>query len=392
MLTMIFLIKLTFFLSSILNFLQGDCSDLDYDDCLYWSGYCEWNDDSNICEDAGSVGGDNYGVLTEGDGLSTSILYNGAFLYYPTEASPPFESIIIMPAFGNAESMNGWAQFYASNGYIAMSIGNFDRVNRDWNSEWDYADRAIGMLDAIETIKAENYREESPLYGNIDTTSFSVSGHSTSGGGAHTAATMDPTIKSAILLNSAMAVLDSLNCPAVSNGMGDTSYYCLLEMHLDHEVPTLVFAGENEYDELITPDDSTYGGMWAFVQYDYIPQTTDKLYFESANQGHSSAEFPNGDVASYALKWLKYHSSNLSNYCDSLIIEPGSTSQFFTTLDCSVETSIFDVNGDGLVDDTDIYFLAVSIINEDTINILGDVNFDDYIDIFDLIMLSDYLN
>ena len=389
---MFILIKFIFFLFSILNFVEADCSDLDYDDCLYWAGYCEWNDETNSCQDAGAVGGDNYGVLTEADGIATSNLYNGAFLYYPTEATPPFESIIIMPAFGDAGLMDGWAQFYASNGYIAMSIGNFDRTNRDWNSEWDYADRAIGMLDAIETIKTENDREESPLYGNIDTTSFSVSGHSTSGGGAHTAAIMDSTIKSAILLNSAMAVLDSLNCPPVSNGMGDTSYYCLLEMHLDHEVPTLVFAGENEYNELVTPDDSTYGGMWAFVQYDYIPETTDKLYFESANQGHSSAEYPNGDVASYALYWLKYHSSNLNNYCDSLIIEPGSTSQFFTTIDCNAGTFIFDINDDGLVDDTDLNFLVISIVNENTLEIFGDVNFDQNIDILDLLTLSDYLN
>ncbi len=382
------IICLLLFLSSVF----ADCSDLDYNDCLYWAGYCEWNEETNACQDAGAVGGDNYDVLSEDDGISQSTLYNGAFLYYPTEGNPPFESIILMPAFGDAAGMNGWAQFYASNGYIAMSIGNFDRNDRDWNSEWDYADRALGILDAMETIKAENVREGSPLYGNIDTTSFSVSGHSTSGGGAHTAAIMEPSIKSAILLNSAMSYLDSLNCPAVSNGMGDTSYYCLLEQHLDHEVPTLVFAGESEYNELVTSDDSTYAGMWAFVQYNYIPETTEKLYFESENQGHSSAEFPDGDVANFALYWLKYYSSNLDNYCDSLIIDPGSTSQFLTTIDCNTSTLIFDVNDDGSVDDTDLNYLVVSIINENTLDILGDINFDQNIDIFDILILSDYLN
>jgi len=387
-----FLFKTITFLWLLVGHLSADCSDLDYNDCLYWAGYCEWNEESNTCQDAGAVGGDDYEVLTEADGISPSTLYNGALLYYPTEGNPPFESIVLMPAFGDAGSMDGWAQFYASNGYVAMSIGNFDRSNRDWNSDWDYADRALGMLDAIETIKSENLREESPLYGNIDTTSFSVSGHSTSGGGAHTAAIMDPTIKSAILLNSAMAVLDSVNCPAMSNGMGDTSYYCLLEQHLNHEVPTLVFAGENEYNELVTPGDSTYGGMWALVQYDYIPETTDKVYFESANQGHSSAAYPNGEVADYALSWLKYYSSNLVSYCDSLVSEPGSTSQFFTTIDCNNSTLIFDINDDGLVDDTDLNYLVVSIINENTLDNLGDVNHDQNIDIFDLLSLSDYLN
>ena len=388
-----YLIKSIIFLFLFKNLLLADCSDLGYDDCLYWSGYCEWNESTNACQDAGAVGGDNYEVLTEADGIRQSTLYNGAYLYYPSEGNPPFESIILLPAFGGAGSMDGWAQFYASNGYIAMSIGNFDRSSRDWDTEWDYMDRALGMLDAIETVKAENIRADSPLYGNVDTTSFSVSGHSTSGGGAHTAAILDPSIKSAILLNSAMAVLDSVNCPGIVNvSTGEIAYYCLLEEHLDHEVPTLVFAGEYEYEELVTPDDSTYGGMWALVQYDYIPETTDKLYFESANQGHSSAQFPNGDVANHALFWLKYYSSNLDNYCDSLILDPGSTSQFFTTIDCNTSTLIFDVNDDGLVDDTDLNYLVVSIINENTLDILGDVNFDQNIDIFDLLTLSDYLN
>ena len=53
---------------------------------------------------------------------------------------------------------------------------------------------------------------------------------------------------------------------------------------------------------------------------------------------------------------------------------------------------MFDVNDDGLVDDTDLNYLVISIINENTLDILGDVNFDQNIDIFDLLTLSDYLN
>ena len=77
---------------------------------------------------------------------------------------------------------------------------------------------------------------------------------------------------------------------------------------------------------------------------------------------------------------------------DSLILDPGSTSQFFTTIDCNTSTLMFDVNDDGLVDDTDLNYLVISIINENTLDILGDVNFDQNIDIFDLLTLSDYLN
>ena len=57
-------------------------------------------------------------------------------------------------------------------------------------------------------------------------------------------------------------------------------------------MPVLIFAGENEYDELVTPDDPTYSNMWALPQYEYVPETTDKTYFESAGEGHGSSVWP----------------------------------------------------------------------------------------------------
>ena len=71
-------------------------------------------------------------------------------------------------------------------------------------------------------------------------------------------------------------------------------------------MPTLIFAGENEYNELVTPDDSTYGGMWALVQYDYIPETTDKVYFESANQ-----VIVQQHIQMERLQTMHYHGSNI---------------------------------------------------------------------------------
>jgi len=386
-----FAIRSNIFLFFILsNILSADCSDLDYDECIYWSGYCEWNDDTGMCEDAAGGGDDvsygpyEYDYLTESDGIRGSTLYNGTLLYYPIDAIPPYESIVLIDAFGDEYGLQGWARYYASYGFIAMTIGNFDSRSRDFDSEWDYADRALGLLDAIETIKEENERDQSPLIGSVDTSSFSVSGYSTSGGGAHTAATMDPTLRSAILLNPAVAFLDSLNCPS------ETEYYCLIEEHLDHEVPVLIFGGENELDELVTPDDSTYATMWGLPQYDYVPETTDKMYFESAGEGHGSSVFPSGGVADFALFWLKYHSSGNEAYCDSLIVDPGSTSEFLTTLNCDI-TIDYDLNDDGLVDDSDLISLIMSIINDDGLANSGDLNFDQSTDIFDVIIFSDHM-
>ncbi|MBT6777746.1 hypothetical protein HOA87_07185, partial [bacterium] len=253
----------------LLQFAYSECSDLNQSDCAAYPDYCTWDEEQNSCEDNGGGGGANngpyeYTYLTEVDGLQSSDLYSSGFLYYPIDASPPYKSVVLIDAFGSEPGLINWAQFYASHGYIAMSIGNLDETLRDSNSDWDYMDRAIALLSAIETVKSENERQTSPLFNMIDTSSFAVSGYSTSGGGAHTALTIDSTLKTGILLNPAVAFLDSINCTAESD------YYCLIEEHLNHDVPVLIFAGENEYNELVTPDDDAYDNMWALPQYEHV--------------------------------------------------------------------------------------------------------------------------
>ena len=45
-----------FFFSSLI---QAECSDLSQTECEYWSEYCSWNAEQNICEEIGGVGGDD---------------------------------------------------------------------------------------------------------------------------------------------------------------------------------------------------------------------------------------------------------------------------------------------------------------------------------------------
>ena len=372
------------------NYINAECSDLDSAQCVEWAQYCEWDEESGICTEIGG-GGENsvfgpyeYSYLTESDGIRSSDLYNGTLLYYPLDANPPYSSIIIMDAFGDEYGLESWAQFYASHGFIAMTIGNFDRSATDFGSSWDYADRAIGLLDAIETIKEEHTRTSSPLIGIIDTNNFAVSGYSTSGGGAHTAVTMDSTLKTAVLLNPAVAFLDSLNCPA------ETMFYCLIEEHLDHNVPVLIFAGENEFNEMVSEDDSAYVNMWALPQYEYVPETTEKLYFESSGEGHGSSVYPSGDVALFALYWLNYYLLEDDSFCNILIEAPESTSQFMTTLSCDFSIS-YDVNNDGLINGSDLTSLMIYILYENgSLNPL-DLNFDQSFDILDILLFADYL-
>ena len=42
-----------------MNLLNAECIDLNYNDCLYWSQFCEWNEEVGQCQDIGDGQGDN---------------------------------------------------------------------------------------------------------------------------------------------------------------------------------------------------------------------------------------------------------------------------------------------------------------------------------------------
>ena len=68
--------------------------------------------------------------------------------------------------------------------------------------------------------------------------------------------------------------------------------------------------------------------------------------------------------------------------------EPDDASQFLTTLEC-ITLSLYDINDDGTVDNADLVMLVTIVINESMSS--SDINYDQYVDIFDILILSDYL-
>ena len=78
------------------------------------------------------------------------------------------------------------------------------------------------------------------------------------------------------------------------------------------------------------------------------------------------------------------------SYCDFLIEAPQTTSQFFTTLQCSNSIS-YDINNDGQINNQDLVTVVLSIVNNSQTENSSDLNFDSSVDIFDLLFLSDYL-
>ena len=191
------MIKSIFQILFLLSFIYAECYELNQSDCLYWSDYCEWNDDTGQCQEigGGSGGGGTGGgsadgpyefsTITESQGLRNGPDYRDGVVYYPIDGIFPYKSIVLTPGFGGGSStMSSWAEFYASHGFIAMIIGPNDEINDS------HYQRGQGLIDGIESIRQENSRAGSPLYGLIDMDSFSVSGYSMGGGASHDAAMM----------------------------------------------------------------------------------------------------------------------------------------------------------------------------------------------------------
>ena len=273
--------------------------------------------------------------------------------------------------------MSSWATFFASHGFIAMTIGPNDEINDSHEM------RGEGLIDGIETITQENNRMSSPIYGMIDINSYSVGGYSMGGGASQNAAMMDSNIKAAISLNPTVLFDNCDICPAeVYDGV--TYCICLEPELINHSVPSIIFAGEIEVNEL--PD---YDGMLGQDIYSNMSENTDKIMFEGAGNGHGFAAYPYGEVQDYALNWLNYYLLGDISACESLLEYPSSASEYLLNLECS-DVLIGDINGDFLINIQDI-ILTVNLVLNSEYNISADINSDGGIDILDIVQLANII-
>lgn len=378
--------KNTLFISNLIlfSFISAECYELNYSDCLYWSQYCEWNDETGQCQEIGGGGDDGgggdgdgpyqYSTITESQGLRNGPDYRDGILYYPIDAMPPYKSIVFSPGWGgNGSSMSSWAGFFASHGFIAMTITPNDEMNDSHEM------RAEGLLDAIESITQENTRNSSPVFGMIDVNSFSVGGYSMGGGACQNAAMMESSLKAVISLNPTVLFEDCDLCPGEDYD-GVTYCICLVPELVNHSVPSLIFAGEVEANEM-----PSYDGLLGQDIYENMPETTDKIMFEGAGDGHGFAAYPYGDVQEYALNWLKYQVLGDNSACESLLEYPSTASQYLVNIDCS-DSVVGDINGDSQVNVQDI-ILSVNLILTSEYNSSADINSDGVIDILDIVQL-----
>jgi len=253
--------------------------------------------------------------------MQSGNLYADATIYYPLEYSGYLGSIVLGPGFGgDQETMENWAYYFTSYGFVSVTI----QYNDPENDSHGY--RAEAILELISSIKMENDRPNSQLYNALDTNEFAVVGYSLSGGAVQLSAVLDSSLSAVIALNPTIIVEDCDLC-------ADSEYcICLVPEFLDHSVPTLIIAGQNELNEL-----PSYDGLLGQDQYYTTPETTTKMLYEIGSGGHSSSEWPGaseGNPGKLSLHWLNYFIKNEEDYCDSLLIAPENASQFVTTLDC----------------------------------------------------------
>ena len=273
--------------------------------------FLSWGTMLSQCEDITIESLTNPGIydvatLTEADGLRNGPAYFGATVYYPTNATPPYASIAIVPGFtASPDSVEAWGPFYASHGIVTIIIGT--------NSIFDFPEtRAEALLDALETLREENTRNASPLLGAIDEDKFAVSGHSMGGGGAQRAAVLDNSIKGVVAL-----------CP------------WLPSPDLDHSSPVVIFSGQ---DDTVAPP-----GVHANIHYDNTPNSTNKLLFEIENGNHGVANTPEGgnsSVGKIALSWFKLYVDQNDCYCslltENLLDDPAAASNVESSFECEV--------------------------------------------------------
>jgi len=306
----------------------ADCSDLDYSDCLYWSSDCEWNDETETCQYIGGGGEIEYGPyeftsISQSDGMRDGSLYQDTELYFPINYTGMLKSIVLGAGHGDSgESMYYWASLLASHGFIAATIDFNDPINES------HYQRGLAMLDLVETVKQENSRSSSPIFGLMDTTKFALIGSSMSGGAIIEAAISD-----------SLEILDaiiSLNPTVIFEdcGLCADSEYCIClvpEFLQEQDTPILIISGENEADEI------GYEGMLGMDIYLDHPVSTTKMIYEILDGGHSSAIPQIESIRIKVINWLNYYLNDDNTVCSLLLEEPDNTSQFLTNFECQQE-------------------------------------------------------
>jgi triacylglycerol lipase len=221
-------------------------------------------------------------------GWRDSPAYAGATIFFPTDLTGPVPGVAVVPGFTETQ-LTGWGDFLAAQGYITITVDTNDPLAPPEN-------RAEALKAAIQTLKEEGARPDSPVYGRVGD-SFAIIGHSMGGGGALLVGNENPPdIKASI----------PLTPWRIGPGFPAT------------RVPTLLLGGENDALVAVVEVERFYNS---------IPQTTTKTWASFAGANHFVANNPNllGQprvAGRFALAWIKMHVQNDARYRPVIANQP----------------------------------------------------------------------
>ena len=289
--------------------------------------------DSLLIQSITNPGPNNIDHINQSDGMRNSAYYSDATIFYPINllGIEPLTSIIMIPGYANTQStINNWGIYFASHGIAAMTL--------ETNSLLDsHTQRRDALLDALITLKQENFRFSSPLFLNLDTNSVAVGGFSKGGGGAQLSAVNNPNIKAVVALY-----------PWLDNPMPN---------ELNHNVPVLIISGELD---VIAPPYAH-----ADIHYNYTPSSTNKLKYEIQNASHDVISGPYGGggfAGIIALSWLKTYLIGDTCYCPILLNTPNTASDYDHNITCdNINTDIINFKKERkLINTFDVFGRIVS--------------------------------
>jgi dienelactone hydrolase len=163
--------------------------------------------------------------------------------------------------------------------------------------------RARALLDALDTLRAEDERPGGPLEGAMALDRLGVMGWSMGGGGTLIAANENPELRAAV------------SFAAWSPGV----------QFSDNRVPALMLAG--------SADPLAGGQSQGF--FESMPETTPKMLFEVAGGPHDIANDPRsaeGEIGRYGLSWLKVFLEGDERFRRFLLDTPSRQSDFRSNL------------------------------------------------------------
>lgn len=221
-----------------------------------------------------------YAFQTYTSGFANSPAYGAATIYYPTNAPTPFAGVAVSPGFVETQAnTNGWGRFLASHGFVVLTF--------ETNSLQELPPaRATALLAAIDTLKAENGRVGSPLFGKMYPDRYGIMGHSMGGGAALIAAQNTRT--------DIRAAIPYTPWNSSTNFSGVRKPTLIMGATLENLAPTETHA-------------------WPFYQSINADLAGAKAYIQFRTGDHGVANDPLWDganqkiVARYGLSWLKMY-------------------------------------------------------------------------------------